>query len=446
MSWNKEAYWYDWEKPQKKGNRKKEELQDAKNKGKKQVFLMGYDGKAVDVEDSAGASWQSSSSNVQEVNMQTENRRLKEAVRFMLGKIAPTDEEKASIPDDVKELVRIDPRESIRLRQKELNEERKKINKLDKAKDTMEKKSTSFQSWKETIESGIRKEEKRHSNELAEISAEIKSLERQRDGVDPIHVDSEDEEVGDEVGLRKENRRLQEEVTGLRSDMQTVMAYTMQQEQKNAQMMEQLQAQMMGLVSALQGSVLTTPPPATSPTQDVKIRKKTLGMALQEEKAEGKAMTKVKEECRERSRTPEAERRAVKQPKITQDFESQQLKTELARYPEECQMAVLQTIQQDPEAYVSWEAVSNMIIATHNRMLQACVEVPMDKSAEAPPGLLLPSEHLPISAHPVMQPFGKSLTKSKKMGEGPYSPSALSRLPAARTPDGGSLPAMERMS
>ena len=447
MSWKKEAYWYDWEKPQKKGNRKKEEVKDPKAKGKENVFLVGYDGKAVEVDEQSGSSWASSQSTSQEAQMQAENRRLKDAMRYMLEKVAPTDEEKAKIPDSVKELVQIDPRESIRLRQKELNEERKKINKLDKAKDTMEKKSKSFQSWKETIESGIRKEEKRHSSELAEISAEIKSLERQRDGIEPIPVDSEGAGESEDAELRVENRRLQQELTGLRSEMQDVVAYTMQQEQRQTQMMEQLQAQMMGLVSAIQGSTLTTPPTVTSPDQDVKSRRKTLGIVLQEEKTEGRSLTKVKQEDgRERSRTPDAERRAAKQPKIAPDYESQQLKTELARYPEECQMAVLQTIHQDPDAYVTWEAVSNMIVATHTQMLNACVEVELSKEMEESRGGRSGMEHLPIQAHPVLQPFGKSQVKNKKLGDGPYSPPGLGNPPAVMTPDGGRIPAMERMS
>ena len=446
MSWKNEVYWYDWGKQQKKGNRKKEDARDGKAKGKN-VFLVGYDGKMVEVDDQPGSSWQSSQSTSQEAQMQTENRRLKEAMRFMLDKVAPTDAEKAEIPEEVKELVKIDPRESIRLRQKELNEERKKINKLDKAKDTMDKKSKNFQSWKETVESGIRKEEKRHSSELAEISAEIKSLERQRDGVDPIQVDSEGEEEGDESQLQVKNQRLQKELAELRSDMQNVMAYTMQQDQKNAQMMEQLQSQLMSLVSVVQGSVLTTPPPANSPNQEVKGRKKTLGTILQEEQAEGRALTKVKqEESRERARTPDIDRRAAKQPKIAQEFESQQLKTELARYPEECQMAVLQTIHQDPEAYVTWEAVSNLIVATHTQMLNACVEAELNKDMVDMEGQQRLTEHLPIQAHPVLRPFGKSQMKTKKVGDGPYTPPGLRHQSIVATPDGGKMSTMERMS
>ena len=47
-------------------------------------------------------------------------------------------------------------------------------------------------------------------------------------------------------------------------------------------------------------------------------------------------------------------------------------------------MAVLQTIHQDPDAYVTWEAVSNMIVATHTQMLNACVEVELSKEMEGP--------------------------------------------------------------
>ena len=311
----------------------------------------------------------------------------------------------------------------------------------------MEKKSKNFQSWKETIESGIRKEEKRHSSELAEISAEIKSLERQRDGVEPIPIDSEGEGESEDPELRAENRRLQQELTGLRSEMQDVVAYTMQRDQRQAQMMEQLQAQMMGLVSAIQGSTLTSPPPVTSPDQDVKSRRKTLGIVLQEEKIEGKSLTKVKQEDgRERSRTPDAERRAAKQPKIAPDYESQQLKTELARYPEECQMAVLQTIHQDPDAYVKWEAVSNLIVSIHTQMLNACVAVDLNKELEVPTSGRSEPGHLPIQDHPVLQPFGKSQVKSKKQGDGPYTPPGLGHISAAMTPDGGRISAMERMS
>ena len=447
MSWKKEAYWYEWERPHKKGNRKKEDQGDTKTKGKKNVLLVGYDGKAVDV-DSAGSSWQQSQPLSQETQALTENRRLKEAMRFMLDKVAPTDAEKAEIPDEVKELVRIDPRESIRLRQKELNEERKKINKIDKTKDSIDKKSKNFQVWKETVETGIRQEEKRHTSEMAELAQELKSLERQRDGIEPITVDTDDEEEPHRE-LVKENRQLHKEISSLKTDLQEVVAYTSQLDQKNARMMEQLQAQMMSLVGAIQGNVMTPHVPVACPEQNVKGRRKTLGTVLEKEKKEKDSLAKVKEEPgRGRSRTPDAERRVAKIPKVIQDYESQQLKDELLKYPEECQMAVLQTIQQDPEDYKTWDAVLGLIVTTHTQMLHACVgmgdgsTVPGAETAAS----VGPVELLPLQSHPVLQPFGKTSTRSRQLGDGPYTPPGLHHSSMALTPDGGRKSLMEGMS
>eukprot|EP00913_Durusdinium_trenchii_P009899 g9291.t1 len=295
-----------------------------------------------------------------------ENRQLKEVMRFMLTKIAAPEE----IPEAVADLVKEDPRESIKMRQKELNAERKSVNKLMKVREQINKKEQKYQSWKHEIQDGLQREEKRHAGVITELQQQLKALEREKDGVDPILIDSD----GDEEAPGG-NGRLRAELTEVKSQMQEFVTYTTQMEAKNAMILEQLQVQMMGLVGALQGSTLTARPPIASPEQEVKQNRKTLGLVLGMEKSAEPGTVKVKEELhRGRSRSPTAEHRQPKIPKVANEYESTQLKTELMRYPEECQMAVLQMIQEAPESYRSWASVQELIVSTHNRMLMACVD------------------------------------------------------------------------
>lgn len=350
MSWKKEANWQTWEYPSKKGNRKKDELKNKEKK--KNAVLIGYDGKAVDLDESSSSSWRSSQSSSQEAQIQAENRKLREAMRFLLNKVAPTDEEKEQIPEDVKELVRIDPREQLRLRQKELNEERKQLTKLEKAKDSLDKKSKNFQSWKETVETGIRSEEKRHSTELAEISAEIKSLERQRDGIEPIQVDTDEE---DDAGIREENKRLHKEISGLKADLREVAAYTTQLDKKNGMMMEQMSHQLQTIMSCFQSLAPMGPMPEWSPQQRVHAR----GTIAEEIKRNGPKQVETKKEDRSRSparRSGEDQDAEPVWPEEAVDtagevVDEAEIKAFLSGLPEEIQMQFIQLREGEPERY-----------------------------------------------------------------------------------------------
>ena len=203
--------------------------------------------------------------------LKDENTKLKEAMRFIIDKMAPTEEAKQELPAGVKELIKVDPRESLKIRQKELNNERKQLNKLEKTKEVLETKEKSFGEWKQNVPDGVIKEEKRHQQTMAELQEQIKKLERQRDGVEPIDVESDAEEA------KAEQDGMKQELADLRMDMRNMMAYTSHLETQNVRLAEQMTQQLGSIMSCLQAS----PPMGTlgnwSPEQRVHGPGNTIG-------------------------------------------------------------------------------------------------------------------------------------------------------------------------
>ena len=115
--WN--AQWDGQDGPAIQSKKRAKEKNPANSGGQQQErqFLIGYDGKKVELKQPAGSLSLSSASS----SATDENKILKEAVRYLLSK-TPEPEE---VPHGVKSLVAVDPREELRLRQKELNQEKK---------------------------------------------------------------------------------------------------------------------------------------------------------------------------------------------------------------------------------------------------------------------------------------------------------------------------------
>ena len=313
------AYYYETKKPEKRGN----------DKQKKAVL---YDGKAVELEESGSALPRSSSSSQSDSALKEENQKLRETMKFLVEKIVPKEEDQQHLPEAVQEVLKTDPREIIKQKQKALNQERKALNKVTKVRETMDRKEKSFSEWKYSIQEGIRKEEKRVATEVAELREELRSIEAGKE--DPLMVADSDDENKIDQAVQGELRAMRQEFRGLTS-------YTAHLEAKNAAMMEQMQAQMSAIMGALQGATLTTGPRVSSPQQPL-VRKKTIGTEILSTREDGK-------ERADRSRSPD-HGSGLKRIRISKecDYTSQELKAELNKYPDQCQQIVLQTMSDYP--------------------------------------------------------------------------------------------------
>lgn len=208
------------------------ELQEERgqSQGKQTIYFLGYDGKAIEVDLPDSSSGGASSGASGEVALQQENQKLREAMKFVVEQITPNAEAKEKLPDHVKDLLKEDPRQNLKQRQKELNEERKQLNKLAKVKEALEKKEAKYNNWHHTMTAGFKKEEKRYTTEIAELQEEVKSLERQRDGIDPIEVDDSEEESN-------AVRYLHKEIGDLKEGMSQMIVYTADTRQSSSRRM-----------------------------------------------------------------------------------------------------------------------------------------------------------------------------------------------------------------
>ncbi|CAK8985713.1 unnamed protein product [Durusdinium trenchii] len=197
-----------------------------KNKDKKQpkkkdegFLIYGYDGKKVKVDEpvSKGQSSQSSL----ESSLREENTKLKRAMQFVMEKIS----EKDKVPEEYTELVKISPRELLKQKQRELNEERKSLNRLSKAKENLEKEESRWESWKERMDRGFLQEQKRHAEALAGLKEEIKNIEQEGDDEATMVSDSDDDS---KATIKKQFKEIQEGLVGL-------TAYTAELEAKNVE-------------------------------------------------------------------------------------------------------------------------------------------------------------------------------------------------------------------
>ena len=118
MGWNKNKGWpkqsQEWDQSWGRDRKKKEEKEV-----KGGVVLYDYDGKKIDLSD-GGSGLRSTSSSSKEVQLQTENRKLKEAFRKLMD---PKSTEK-DVPEEVQKILETNPREELKEKQRLLNEER----------------------------------------------------------------------------------------------------------------------------------------------------------------------------------------------------------------------------------------------------------------------------------------------------------------------------------
>ena len=418
MSWGKGKGW-NWNQSRWK------KRPNQKDKG--DTYLRGYDGKKIDLTDSE--DWQPSwsSAGAGEASLREENGKLKEAMRFVLSKVATPEE----VPAEIVSLTQVDPRESLRQRQKDLNAERRAITKIMKTREQLDKTEERFSKWKKSITEGVTQEEKRHQEKVIDMRKKIQELQQEKSGGEPVTIESDTEAEGAD-GLKKDIKQV-------KLEFQQFATYTASMEQRNAAMIEQMQLQISSLVGCLQGSVMMGMPKQMSPEQN--IRPRTMRETLLQERSD---MTPAG--GRDRSRSPTQSRDKPKEvAKDDRDYTDLEFKAELSKYPLICQGRILQVMNDAPGCYNSKADVLALMDGVMQDFLVQEVKEGSGVEMIAPTSEVKEEEGLPCKTSPALLPFGKAVENVKKK-VGPYTPKTALRSRTHVTPDGSRVTNVDVMS
>ncbi|CAK9030826.1 unnamed protein product [Durusdinium trenchii] len=198
-------------------------------------FVMySHDGKRVELKGNAESGKRSGSSSASQSDgsIKEENQKLKDAIRRMLQAEKPEDADL----DAVRTLIKVDPREEIRQRQRQLNQERRILNRAENLKETLHKKENSYQSWKHNMQEGLAQEDRRLSKELAELQAEIKAAEEKE--LNDAEMDGEPSDV-DPTLVDVTRQVVQDELKEMKDQMGQFASYAAQMERQNQHLTEQ---------------------------------------------------------------------------------------------------------------------------------------------------------------------------------------------------------------
>ena len=383
--------------------------------------MTGYDGQQVYV---GGSQQSSAGASSQDVSLKEENRRLKEAIKFVMGRVASEDE----IPEAFKDLTKEDPREVLKQKQRALNEERKALNRLEKVREQIASKESRFTEWKHSVQEGVLQEEKRHVSHVAELQEKLKSIEKGEEA-NPIMIDSEEELEPQKNGRSKQ---LEQELNVMRDQMQQVVSYTAHMEAKNNSMLEQLQWQMNTLIGTMTGASLVEGMKVNSPEQSVHPRK-----------VKNEIDTTRRDAAGLRSRSPAKRHKIEDKEKMNlakkRDYSPTRLKEALKSLPEKVQAKTLSIINTEPEKYVKFEAIEALIhdltevwnrkVLTEEELKEAKRKsaIEMADPVPHPEG---PFQALPVTEgvgeethakRDALRPFGR-IKPPKEGSVGPYTP------------------------
>ena len=191
--WSKGA-WQDWDT-------KKQKKENKENKANKGHVMYAWDGRRInlDSEDGNGKSSSAVSSSSTESQFRLENQKIKQAVRKIMESEAPGEEE----VEILRELVKPDPRDQLKERQKQLNQERRSLNRAAKLKEDMTEKENGFGAWVASQRRGIEQEEKRHASEMAEIRVAIREAEERENNDKDTALKGTDENMSPHGASRR---------------------------------------------------------------------------------------------------------------------------------------------------------------------------------------------------------------------------------------------------
>eukprot|EP00913_Durusdinium_trenchii_P004832 g4487.t1 len=246
QNWNQKAQ--DWknawpvDKKNQDKQKKAKENQNAKEKEKTErpTFFLSHDGRKVPL-GSGGGAFSAASASTSARAVQEENRRLKEALKLISEKRTVDN----GVLEDCQKLIQ-NPREQLRERQRELNKEKKTLTRQEKLEATIKETDDSYKSWRAGMEEGLKQEDARHVAEIEKLQHELKEL---QEGKDP---DAMKEDMDDEKLLREGS--MAQELYEVRESMKEMAYHVETLEQRNQEMVMQMNSQVQALVTAIKGS------------------------------------------------------------------------------------------------------------------------------------------------------------------------------------------------
>ena len=392
MTWKSQKEWnpraQEWRQSwprDTKGEKEKAKKQKDQGSGKGH-FFVAHDGRKVQVPQGPGTSSAASSSSSTQAMIE-ENKKLRDALRNLVDK-GPKDGD-STVVEECKKLVH-DPREELRVRQRELNKEKKAITKQQKIEQTIKEKQESFQAWRAGFMEGLKGEDARHQEEIEALRKELKE-------------NTEDEEKMDEEDETDKDKGLVfQELAEVKHRMSYMASYVEAMERKNQQLVSEMSSQVQSLVSAMR----TTHQQELFNQESPQIVKTPSRVAL----AAGGGETAGRSD---RSRSP-----CKKTDKEVEEENASREKEELFH-------RILRDVPM--EIYVEVRAIVEAEIASYQTKEQVddLVRYMIAQAKALPPAVTLdsldsPSE-TPGMIRPVLQPFGgpshpyKKLEKNKEV-------------------------------
>ena len=335
--WSKGA-WQEWDP--------KKQKKDPKDNKAKGHVMYAWDGRRInlDADDGNGKSSSAVSSSSSDSQLRLENQKIKQAVRKIMDSETPGEEEVEILRD----LVKPDPRDQLKERQKQLNLERRSLNRAAKLKEDMTEKENGFGEWVASQRRGIEKEEKRHASEMAEIRDAIRAAE-EREMADKDTARKETDENMSPSHTENSTEALQQELDGVKQQMTQFTTYVATMEEQNKALLAQNQVlteQMAMLVSSLHN-------------RDARIDLKDSPQHPFRLDQAANVGERVAKRSPNRSRSPPAHTQGKKPKKGQVDHSV--VKQVISALEETSQQMFLQEMQRDPEKYSSMDAVMDLM-------------------------------------------------------------------------------------
>ena len=334
-NWNPKAQAWKQAWPSEQPEKPKTKKED---KEKDKAFFVGYDGKKVPLPSGhVASSGSTSSATTGAANSQVleENRKLRDVFKLILDRDAgkETGKNPTDLVEECKKLVH-NPRESLRERQRELNKEKKSINKAEKLEIAIKEKEDSFVKWKAGFHEMLKAEEKRYEEEVKALREELKLVEEGPE-INSMDADSDGELIAKNVA---------EDLSQVKAQMDQMATYFEVMEKRNQQMVQEMNHQVQSLVAVIRTSQRPDMVNQSSPQLIRPPRQRLESTPAREG----------------RSRSP-----AMKRPMIEMVSEEQELKTFLqgllANLREEHRQHILAIVESEPEEYSTKEAIEILV-------------------------------------------------------------------------------------
>ncbi|CAK9026497.1 unnamed protein product [Durusdinium trenchii] len=352
------------------------EAMNKEQKGKPETsgFVMySHDGKRVELKGNAESGKRSGSSSASQSDgsIKEENQKLKDAIRRMLQAEKPEDADL----DAVRTLIKVDPREEIRQRQRQLNQERRILNRAENLKETLHKKENSYQSWKRNMQEGLAQEDRRLSKELAELQAEIKAAEEKE--LNDAEMDGEPSDV-DPTLVDVTRQVVQDELKEMKDQMGQFASYAAQMERQNQHLTEQV-AMLLNTLHARSGDFIPKESPQHPHPRPSFARFE--GAGVEEHKRTQKGYESIK------IANDEIYTRGCQEDPVNHA----EVKHLLTGVSEEAQRYFLQNMQNEPEKFPTMRAAAGTGTSMPSEMRASAVSpvpggLPAGRRPDAPKG------------------------------------------------------------